>query len=405
MDCMPHMRHASRGGACRPPYMQGLPPNPNRARAARRASPTWRHAFGIGLDRRRHNSALSHDREVLAYFGHDRHSDRIGGRGTVPGSVAFSSGFNPDTPRSPGRADGLCRGAACVETTSLPARQAGLWIGRKLAALVNDRNLCIGMWCRCDQADRFSHCQFWSRFLHVRWIGGFDLGPGPAFVPVQLVEGAGHMTQRETARSAGLVGCRRCGCVWPADATRCGRCNARLASRLPGRLVWVWLFWSLGVAAFLPANILPMLETRLFFETSNDTLVGGAFKLMGHGSYFLGLVILIASVAIPVAKLAAIAWLALSLQGRVRSDAVFRHRVFEAVELIGRWSMVDVFVVATLASLVQFSILASVTPGPASFAFALSVIFTMLSALSFDSRMIWDLDDPQTAGNQESPLP
>lgn len=146
-----------------------------------------------------------------------------------------------------------------------------------------------------------------------------------------------------------------------------------------------------------------MLQTRLLFETSNDTIIEGAIKLFGSGSIGISLVILTASVCIPLAKFAAIAWLALSVQYALPTSSKWRHRVFEAVEFIGRWSMIDVFVVAVLASLVQLSILASVTPGPAALAFALSVIFTMLSALSFDSRMIWDLDgDLASAGQSDN---
>ena len=210
------------------------------------------------------------------------------------------------------------------------------------------------------------------------------------------------MTERRTARDEGLVGCQRCTKVWPIETPRCGRCGVRLKSRAYKSLGLVWLFWALGLIAYVPANIWPMLETRLLLSSSNDTIIEGALKLFGHGSYGVAGVILLASVVIPLAKFAAIAWLALSVQYRLPSSAKWRHRVYEAVEFIGRWSMIDVFVVAILASLVQFSVLASVTPGPAAFAFALSVILTMLSALSFDSRMIWDLDDEASAGKRDN---
>lgn len=207
------------------------------------------------------------------------------------------------------------------------------------------------------------------------------------------------MAERITARSKGLVGCKRCCRVSQMGTVRCPRCGAKLTSRAYRSLGTVWFFWALGVIAYVPANVWPMLETRLLLTTSDDTIIEGALKLLGHGSVGIALVILLASVVIPLAKFAAIAWLALSIQYRLPSSPKWRHRVYEAVELIGRWSMIDVFVVAILSSLVQFSVLANVTPGPAALAFALSVIFTMLSALSFDSRMIWDLDDdPELAG-------
>jgi paraquat-inducible protein A len=221
------------------------------------------------------------------------------------------------------------------------------------------------------------------------------------------------MSEIETALSHGLVGCHRCARTWKIGTPTCGRCGARLRSRRQYSLTKVWAFWTLGLLAYIPANLWPMLETRLFFRTSDDTIIEGAFKLLSHGSIGIALVILIASVGIPVAKFLAIAWLALTVRRRLPSSAKWRHRVYEAIEFIGRWSMIDVFVVAILSSLVQFSVLASIKPGPAALAFALSVIFTMLSALSFDSRMIWDLDEESAlpgqgndfAAVQQSPPP
>ncbi len=199
-----------------------------------------------------------------------------------------------------------------------------------------------------------------------------------------------------TARDAGLVGCRRCARVWPVAETRCARCGAALQSRARNSLAQVWFWWLLGVLAYVPANVWPMLQTRMLFTESSDTIIAGAIKLIQHGSFGVAAVILIASVVIPLAKFAAIAYLALSLRQSDAITATSRHRIYEVVEFIGRWSMVDVFVVAILSSLVQFSVVASVKPGAAALAFALSVIFTMLSALSFDSRMIWDLDADKT---------
>ena len=196
-----------------------------------------------------------------------------------------------------------------------------------------------------------------------------------------------------TARATELVGCQRCARVWPIAETRCARCGARLQSRARNSMARVWFWWLLGVLAYVPANVWPMLQTRILFDASSDTIIAGAIQLIQHGSIGVAAVILIASVVIPIAKFAAIAYLALSIRQRDQMHAKWRHRIYEVVEFIGRWSMVDVFVVAILSSLVQFSLIATVKPGPAALAFALSVIFTMLSALSFDSRIIWDLDE------------
>lgn len=198
-----------------------------------------------------------------------------------------------------------------------------------------------------------------------------------------------------TARERALVGCQRCAKVWPIAQSHCGRCGAKLQSRKRNSMAKVWFWWLLGVLAYVPANVWPMLQTRMLFSESSDTIIAGAVKLIQHGSIGVAAVILIASVVIPLAKFAAIAYLALSVHQKNNMAAKWRHRIYEVVEFIGRWSMIDVFVVAILSSLVQFSLIATVKPGPAALAFALSVIFTMLSALSFDSRVIWDLDETE----------
>lgn len=203
-----------------------------------------------------------------------------------------------------------------------------------------------------------------------------------------------------TARQAGLVGCHSCGRVHPMGTPRCGRCGAALHSRMPGSLqkVWAWLF--AGIVVYVPANIYPMLLTTSFGATTENTIMGGAVELMHHGSYGVALIVFVASVLIPVGKFLAIGYLALvvdpgsRLGGRLRQgqDLHRRQRLFEVVEFIGRWSMIDVFVVAILSALVQLDFAATINPGIAAVSFSLSVAFTMLAALSFDPRLIWDAE-------------
>ena len=193
-----------------------------------------------------------------------------------------------------------------------------------------------------------------------------------------------------TARGAGLVGCTRCGRVWPLGSSECSRCGSQLVSRDRKSLQRVWAWWFAGVICYIPANLFPMLRTRTFFSSQDNTIIGGAVELIHHGSYAVALIILIASVLIPMGKFAVVAYLAYSVKHKVALPAKQRQAFYEVVEYIGRWSMIDVFVVAILSSLVQLNIIVSITPGPASLTFAFSVIFTMLAAQSFDSRMIWD---------------
>lgn len=196
-----------------------------------------------------------------------------------------------------------------------------------------------------------------------------------------------------TAHRAGLLGCVRCGRVWPADTADCARCGARL--RPPDRrglqAVWAWML--AGIVFYIPANLLPMLKTSTFAGLAGNTestIVGGVLELVRHGSWGVAAIVFAASVVVPIGKFIAITWLAL-VAGKPATveEAHQRLRVFEVVEFIGRWSMIDVFVVAILSALVQLGFVATIHPGPAAVSFALSVAFTMLSAQSFDPRLIW----------------
>lgn len=202
--------------------------------------------------------------------------------------------------------------------------------------------------------------------------------------------GTGHIGAYPTARGQGLVGCDRCGQVHNRDATRCRRCHARLHSRKPDSLQKVWAWWLAGVMTFIPANIYPMLLTSTIVERSESTIIGGVFELIHYGSYGIAAIVFVASIIIPLLKFFIIAYLALSVHQHAMLDQHKRHRMFVFVEFVGRWSMIDIFVVAILASLVQLDAVAAINPGIAAINFALSVVFTMFSAQSFDARLIWD---------------
>ncbi|MDW4499291.1 paraquat-inducible protein A [Sulfitobacter sp. D35] len=204
------------------------------------------------------------------------------------------------------------------------------------------------------------------------------------------MEFAGQPDRILSAKELGLVSCTRCAQVWPEGTEHCGRCGHRLSQRDAHSLQKVWAFWIVGIMAYIPANLYPMLQTRTLFFVQENTIIGGAVELIEYGSWVVALIILFASVAIPIGKFVAIAYLAISVQYRSTASYRQRHILYEVVDYIGRWSMIDIFVVAIMSSLVQLNTLAAVNPGKASLYFALSVIFTMLSAQAFDSRLIWD---------------
>ncbi len=193
-----------------------------------------------------------------------------------------------------------------------------------------------------------------------------------------------------TARRAGLVGCRTCGKVSPAGVAACPRCGARLHSRAPASLQRVWAWLLVGLICYVPANTLPMMTTTTLGLSLESTILGGVVELARHGAYAIAAIVLVASVAIPVAKFLLISLIALSIQLPLAIPAHTRIHLYEAVEFVGRWSKIDVFVVAILAALIQMGFIAAVEPGPAAVFFALSVAFTMLSAQAIDPRLIWD---------------
>ena len=196
-----------------------------------------------------------------------------------------------------------------------------------------------------------------------------------------------------TAHRAGLVGCRACGRVWPETQAICARCGSDLVltDRRSLNAVWAWLV--AGLIFYLPANLFPMLKTSTFgglAGNSEATILGGVVELIHYGNWGVAAIGFLASIVVPIGKFLAIGWLA-RVAGRPATvkDAHRRLHVYEVVEFIGRWSMIDVFIVAILSALVQLGFVASIHPGPAAVCFALSVAFTMLSAQSFDPRLIW----------------
>lgn len=150
--------------------------------------------------------------------------------------------------------------------------------------------------------------------------------------------------------------------------------------------------WALLLTAaifLIPANTLPIMYTRLLGSDSPSTIMGGVIHLWHDGSYPIALVIFTASIFVPIGKLVILSWLNFSVQtGRVteQKERMFWYRV---TEFIGRWSMIDVFVVAVLAALIQLGNTMSIYPGPAVIAFCAVVVITMLAAMRFDSSLIW----------------
>ncbi|MEJ2513967.1 MAG: paraquat-inducible protein A [Gammaproteobacteria bacterium] len=196
-----------------------------------------------------------------------------------------------------------------------------------------------------------------------------------------------------TAKQAGLVSCHVCGLVSRRPAIgdgHCPRCHARLHLRKKDSLTRTWAFLVAAMICYLPANMLPVMKTVTLGRTQTDTILSGVYYLFSHGQWPLALIVFVASVLVPLGKVILLAFLLASVHGRWTGRMVIRTRVYRLVDFVGRWSMVDVYVVTVLAALVSLGNLATVTPQPGIVFFGAVVVLTMFAAMSFDPRLMWD---------------
>lgn len=207
-----------------------------------------------------------------------------------------------------------------------------------------------------------------------------------------------------TAARAGLLLCPACGMLHqrgPGGAggrrPGCARCGLRLHARKPRSLSRALALLLAAAVLYAPANLLPILETSSPFGSQRDTILSGVVYLWVDGAWPLALVILIASVVIPLAKLFVLAALLLSVHRRWRGARLQRARLYRLIDRIGRWSMTDIFVVAIVSTLVQLRGVATIRVGPAAVAFGAVVVLTMMATRAFDPRLIWD---PELQGQE-----
>ncbi len=195
-----------------------------------------------------------------------------------------------------------------------------------------------------------------------------------------------------TATPMKLVSCHACHLLsaQALEGLRCPRCGTVLHRRKPDSVARTWAFLIAAVILYIPANLLPMMITQSVFGTSQDTVLSGIGYFWISGSMALAILVLIASVVVPLLKMLALTMLLLSVQFRSTWRIRQQTRLYRLLEVVGRWSMLDIFVVAMLAALVRAGKLATIIPGPGAMAFASVVVLTMLASLSFDPRLLWD---------------
>lgn len=198
-----------------------------------------------------------------------------------------------------------------------------------------------------------------------------------------------------TAKQAGLASCHTCSLLTPLTQLaenhgHCPRCGSFVHQRKPDSLNRCWAFLVAATIFYFPANLLPMTRTTHLGKIQDDTILSGVIYFFSTGSWPIALVIFIASIFVPLLKLSILSGLLLSVQLRSTWRPAERTRLYRVTELVGRWSMVDIYVVTILVALVRLGALAQIEAGPAAPFFALVVVLTMFAAMAFDPRLIWD---------------
>lgn len=217
------------------------------------------------------------------------------------------------------------------------------------------------------------------------------------------------MNRPATASELNLCLCHSCGlaCDMTDEPHECPRCDAPLHRRKTNSLTRTWAYLLAALAFYVPANLLPVMNTTMLGNGADSTIMSGVLEFWQHGAWDIALIIFIASIAVPGVKFVALSLLLITVQrdsGWARRE---RSKMFRFVELIGYWSMLDVLVVALVAALVKFQTLGDIEPRPGILFFGMVVVLTMLSAMSFDPRLIWDNapDDKQLSDAGPSAAP
>ena len=195
------------------------------------------------------------------------------------------------------------------------------------------------------------------------------------------------------AKDIGLASCHTCGLLQqlpPSGHAHCPRCHSPVHLRTPNSIQLTWALLISAMIAYLPANLYPVMTVTSLGRSQSDTIISGVIYLLLHGDWPLALIVFVASVFVPALKVVTLSFLTLSVQRRSSWRPRERTRLYRITEAVGRWSMVDIYVVAILVTMVHLGNLASVEAGPGAVFFGAAVVLTMLAAMAFDPRLIWD---------------
>ncbi|TDF84047.1 paraquat-inducible protein A [Pseudomonas sp. H9] len=212
------------------------------------------------------------------------------------------------------------------------------------------------------------------------------------------------MNRPPLASELKLMLCHACGkaCDASHDIHYCDRCGAPMHARKPNALARTWAYLIAALVFYIPANLLPVMNTKMLGSGDDSTIMSGVIEFWSHGAWDIALIIFIASIAVPATKFVALGMLLVTVQRGSDWAQKERSKLYRFVELIGYWSMLDVIVVALVAALVKFQALGDIEPRPGILFFGLVVVFTMLAAMSFDPRMIWESRQPEERTDEVS---
>lgn len=205
-----------------------------------------------------------------------------------------------------------------------------------------------------------------------------------------------------TAARSGLISCHACHQLSripagvPHGDALCPRCEAHLHLRKPNSITRTWALLIAAYILYIPANLLPVMTVISFGKGEADTILSGVKELIHAGMLPIALLVFFASITVPVLKLLALTYLLLSVQYQSQWRPRERTKLYRMTEVVGRWSMIDIFMISILIALVKLDAVATIEPGPGAISFAAVVILTMFAAMSFDPRLIWDCIEEKT---------
>lgn len=204
------------------------------------------------------------------------------------------------------------------------------------------------------------------------------------------------------AAERGLAGCHTCGKVSPVTLGHCPRCASRIYLRKEGSIRNTVALMIAAALLYIPSHMLPVMTVVELGVVTHNTIMSGMVAFWRTGAYPIAIVIFTASILIPLLKIVALSWLCAAASGWVRPSPKTLGRLYWFTELLGRWSMIDIFVVGILVSIVQLGNYMSIMPGYGAIAFAGVVLLTMFAATSFEPRLLWDrLDDINAAARPD----